>query len=68
MSGNLDEYTLCRVEDVPVGSTVIFIESSDNYRVDSVEITGIGMVRHRHGESMNTYWPDELVCIQEPRM
>ena len=58
-------HTLRKVENVSVGDTVSFDMTSANYRVEAVETTEIGMIRHQHKSGSNSYWPGELVYVEE---
>ncbi len=58
-------HTLRKVENVGVGDTVSFDMESANYRVEAVEITEIGMIRHQHKRGSNSYWPGELVYVED---
>ncbi len=58
-------HTLRRVEKVGDGDTVAFDTASANYRVEAVETTEIGMIRHQHKSGSNSYRPGELVYVED---
>ena len=57
-------HTLRKVENVKVGDVVSFDMESANYRVKDIETTPIGMIRHQHDKGSNSYWPGELVYVE----
>lgn len=57
-------HTLKNAENVQVGNKVCFDLESANYVVTDVERTQIGMVRHQHKTGSNSYWPHELVYVE----
>jgi hypothetical protein len=57
--------TLRKVEKVCVGDTMVFDTVSANYKVDAVEATPIGMIRHQHKGGSSSYWPGELVYVED---
>lgn len=60
-------HTLRKVENIGVGDTVAFDTESAGYTVDAVETTKIGMIRHQHKGGSNSYWPGELVYVEDKR-
>lgn len=48
-----------------VGDKVCFEMKSAGYIVTEIEQTNIGMVRHHHDGGSNSYWPDELVYVED---
>jgi len=67
MLNEFEDCTLYKAADVPIGATIVFSMGSANYRVDSVEVTGIGMVRHQYEKGSTSYWPHELVYVRQRR-
>ena len=67
MLNEFEDCILYKAANVPIGATIVFSQNAANYRVDSVEITGIGMVRHRYEEGSTSYWPHELVYVSQRR-
>lgn len=58
-------HTLRKAENVQVGDKVCFEMQSANYVVTAVEQTAIGMVRHQHDRGSNSYWPHELLYVED---
>ena len=50
--------------NVQVGDKVCFELESANYVVDEIDITQIGMVRHKHKYGSNSYWPNEILYVE----
>lgn len=62
-----ENHTLRKVENVQVGDVVAFEMRSANYRVSAIETTPVGMIRHRHDTGSSSYWPGELVYVENKR-
>ena len=57
-------HVLRKAVNVKVGDKVCFQLESAAYVVTSVEQTKIGMVRHQHRDGSNSYWPNELLYVE----
>lgn len=58
-------HALRRADHVEVGDKVCFEMASASYVVAEVEITTIGMVRHQHDGGSSSYWPNELLYVED---
>ncbi len=56
---------LVKAENVRLGDRVCFDMESANYVVTNMEQTPVGMVRHHHNTGSNSYWPHELVYVED---
>ena len=57
-------HTLRKAENVKVGDKVCFQLESSSYVVTAVEKTEIGMIRHQHKGGSTSYWPNELLYVE----
>ena len=55
---------LRKADAIKVGEKVCFATESANYVVTEVETTKIGMVRHQHKDGSSSYWPHELLYVE----
>ena len=55
---------LRKAEHVQVGDKVCFELESASYVVDEIDTTQIGMVRHKHKDGSSSYWPNELLYVE----
>lgn len=58
-------HTLTRAGNVQAGDKVCFELGLADYVVTDVDTTAIGMVRHHHETGSSSYWPNELVYVEE---
>lgn len=58
-------HTLQKAENVKIGDRVCFELDSASYVVDEISSTKIGMIIHHHGSGSNSYWPNELVYVED---